>query len=186
MNIKLIIGLGNKNKKLFNTRHNVGMWFIKKFLKLNKIVLNKIYTKNIYTKKIFLYTPNSYINKCGKLILKVKKKLKIKNKNILIVYDDINILPGNCKIQNNINKKSTHNGIKNILKYIKNNNFYKLRIGIGKPKNNDLIKFVISKPNNTEKLLIIKSIKKCIFYIKKLIKYNKLNKIQNLINKKII
>ncbi len=186
MNIKLIIGLGNKNKKLFYTRHNVGIWFIKKFLKLKKITLNKIYKKKIKKKKIFLYTPNSYINNCGKSILKIKKKLNIKNKNILIVYDDINIYPGNCKIQKNIKKTSTHNGIKNILKYIKKNNFYKLRIGIGKPKNNNLINFVISKPNNLEKLLINKLIKKCIIYIKKLIKNNNLNKIQNLINKKNI
>ncbi len=186
MNIKLIIGLGNKNKKLFNTRHNVGIWFIKKFLKLNKIILNKIYIKKIKKKLIFLYTPNSYINNCGKLIFKIINKLNIKSKNILIVYDDINILPGNCKIQNNINKISTHNGIKNIIKYIKKNNFYKLRIGIGKPKNNNLNNFVISKPNKLEKNLIKKSIKKCIFYIKKLIKYNNLNKIQNSINKKII
>ncbi len=183
MNIKLIIGLGNKNKKLFNTRHNVGIWFIKKFLELKKITLNKIYIINKYKNKIFLYTPKSYINKCGKLILKIKKKLKIKNKNILIAYDDINLLPGNSKIQKNVNKISTHNGIKNIIKYIKKNNFYKLRIGIGRPKNSNLINYVISKPNNIEKKLIKKSIKKCIFYIKKLIKYNNLKKIQNLINK---
>ncbi len=181
MNIKLIIGLGNKNKKLYNTRHNVGIWFIKKFLKLKKIILNKIYIIKIKNKKIFLYIPKSYINNCGKQIYKIKKKLNIKNKNILIVHDDININPGKSKIKINSNYKSTHNGIKNIIKYIKNN-FYKLRIGIGKPKNKNLKTFVLSKPNNLEKKLIKKSIKKCIFYIKKLIIKKNLINIQNILN----
>ncbi len=183
MSIKLIIGIGNKNKHLKNTRHNIGIWFIKKLLNKKKIILNKIYKLNIKNKKIYIYIPNSYINKCGKYIKKIKKKLKIKTKNILIVYDDINILPGYSKIEKKNKKKITHNGIKNIIKKIKKKNFYKLRIGIGRPKKNiDLKKFVLSKPNKLEKLLIKKRIKKCIFYIKKLIKNNNFIKIQNLLN----
>ncbi len=186
MNIKLIIGIGNKNKNLQKTRHNIGIWFINKLLK-KKAKLNKIYKLYIKKKYIYIYVPKSYINKIGKNIKKIKKKLNIKTKNILIVYDDINIKPGLCKIENNNKKKTTHNGIKNIIKWNIKKNFYKLRIGIGRPNNkNNLNNYVLSKPKNLEKKLINKIIKKCIYYIKKLIKNNKLNKIQNILNNKQI
>ncbi len=184
MNIKLIIGIGNKNKNLQKTRHNIGIWFIKKLLKKN-IKLNKIYKLYIKKKIIYIYTPKSYINKSGKNIKKIKKKLKIKTKNILIVYDDINIKPGLCKIEKNNKKNITHNGIKNIIKLKIKKKFYKLRIGIGRPKNkNNLNNYVLSKPTYSEKKLIKNTIKKCTYYIKKLIKNNKLNKIQNILNSK--
>ncbi len=186
MCIKIIIGIGNKKKKLINTRHNVGVWLINKIInkKYNKnIKFGKIYYKYINKKKIYLYTPLSYINECGKKIKKIKKKLKIKNKEILIVHDEINLKPGYIKIKNNFANKSTHNGIKNILLKLKKNNFYQLRIGIGYPKEkNKLKEFVLSIPNKKEKKLIYKSIKKSIKYIKIWIKKKNFKNIQNILN----
>ncbi len=187
MCIKIIIGIGNIDKKLFKTRHNVGIWFIKKFLNKKKIKFNKVYQKKINKKNIYLYIPNTYINLCGKNIYKIKKKLNLMNKEILIVHDEINLNPGIVKIKKNIGKKSTHNGIKNIIKYFKKDNFYQLRIGIGKPlKKKKLRKFVLSIPKKKIKKLIKKSIKKSIFYIYLWINNKKLNFIQNILHKKNI
>ncbi len=185
MCIKIIIGIGNIDKKLFNTRHNAGIWFIKKILDKKKIKFNKIYKKNIKNKKIYLYIPNTYINLCGKNIYVIKNKLHLKNKEILIVHDEINLNPGEVKIKKNIGKKSTHNGIKNIIKYFKKDNFYQLRIGIGKPqKKHNLKKFVLSSPKKKDKKLINESINKSIFYISLWIHNKKLNFIQNYLHKK--
>ncbi len=190
MCIKIIIGIGNNKKELINTRHNVGIWLINKIInkKYNKnIKFGKIYHIYINKKKIYLYTPSSYINECGKKIKKIKKKLKIKNKEILIIHDEINLKPGNVKIKNNFANKSTHNGIKNILFNLKKNNFYQLRIGIGYPKKKYKLKnFVLSKPNKKEKKLIYNSIKKSIKYIKLWIKNKDFKNIQNKLNLKKI
>ncbi len=187
MCIKIIIGIGNIDKKLLNTRHNVGIWFIKKILNIKNIKFNKIYKKKIKKKNILFYIPKTYINLCGKNIYNIKKKKKIKNKEILIVHDEINLKPGETKIKYNIGKKNTHNGIKNIIKYLKKSNFYQLRIGIGRPKKkNKLKKFVLSSPNKKQKKLIYKSIKISIYYISKWIKNKNINQIQNFLNKRNI
>ncbi len=184
MCIKIIIGIGNIDKKFFKTRHNVGIWFIKKFLNIKNIKFNKIYIKKIKKKKILFYIPNTYINLCGKNIYNIKIKKNIENKEILIVHDEINLKPGEAKIKKNIGKKSTHNGIKNIIKYLKKDDFYQLRIGIGRPKKKILKNFVLSSPNKINKKLIYKSIKKSIYYISLWIQNNNLNQIQNFLHKK--
>ncbi len=188
MCIKIIIGLGNKDKKLFNTRHNIGTWYIYKFLKkkiYTKIKMNIIYNLKIAKKNIYFYIPKSYMNNIGKNILQIKKKLKIKNKEMLFVHDELNLNPGYSKITKGL-KNCTHNGIKNIVENIKlKNEFYRLRIGIGKPKKKYKLKqFVLSKPTKKEKYLIKKSITKSIKYIKILIKENNFKKIQNILNSK--
>ncbi len=186
MCIKIIIGIGNYSKNFLYTRHNVGIWLINKLINnkyFNYIKFNKIYNLFIEKKNIYLYTPKTYINICGQYIYIIKKKLKLKNNEILIIHDEINLKPGKTKIKFNIKKKNTHNGIKNIKKYIKNN-FYQLKIGIGRPKKKKkLKKYVLSTPNNKDKILILKSIKKSIKYIKYWIKNKNFNYIQNFINK---
>ncbi len=189
MNIKLITGIGNANKKLLNTRHNVGTWVIKKFLhekNIKEIKLGKIYEININHKNIYLYIPNTYINNSGKHIFIIKKELKLQNKEILIIHDDIDLNPGRVKLKQGIGSICTHNGIKDIAKNIKGKiNFYRLRIGIGKPCDKQHIKkYVLSKPNKTDKNNILKVIKKIIFCIKFWISQNNLNKVINILHTK--
>ncbi len=181
MCIKLIIGLGNPKKKYYKTRHNIGIWVINKLLN-KKTKHGIIYSIIVNNNKIFFYTPNTYINKSGKNILKIKKKLGIKSKKILIIHDDININIGKAKIKKGI-KLCTHNGIKNIYKYFKKKNIYRLRIGIGKPIHKEkLNNFVLSSPNEKEKKLINLSIKKSIYCIKLLFKNKNMIKVQNILN----
>lgn len=171
MCIKMIVGLGNNEKSLLKTRHNIGFWFINFFLikEKKKKKIKDIYEIFIKNKKIFFYMPNSYINESGKYIFFIKNKLNIKNNELLIVHDDLDLKPGQAKIKKGIGKICSHNGVKNFVKYINNkNNFYRLRIGIGKPYNkNNKKKFVLSEPSKKEKLLIYKSIKKSFYCIKK-------------------
>ncbi len=189
MCIKIIIGIGNYINNLLFTRHNVGIWWINKIINneyFKNIIFGKLYNLNIKKKNIYFYVPKTYINNVGKYIYKIKNKLNLKNNEILIIHDEININKGNVKIKNNFGKKSTHNGIKNILKYLKKDNFYQLRIGIGKPKKKKKLKdYVLSEPNYKEKYIICKSIKKSIKYIKILIKNNNFKFIQNILNSKI-
>ncbi len=191
MDIKLIIGIGNTHKNFFYTRHNVGIWFITMFLnsiKKIQIKYQKIYKYSIHNKNIFFYIPKGYINTCGLYIWKIKNILNIHPQEILIAYDDINLLPGRIKINNNYNYYCTHNGIKNILTYFKNEkNFYRLRIGIGKPPHKSLLNhYVLSPPNEQEKIKIYQNIKYSINMLKLFFKHQNFTFLQNQLNTKLI
>ena len=75
MSLQLIVGLGNPDKNLLLTRHNVGFWFLDLLADMlsENMSYNKKYDIEIaeYShsgKKITLMKPMSYINNSGKPI----------------------------------------------------------------------------------------------------------------------
>lgn len=138
--MKAIIGLGNPDPKYALTRHNLGFiitdWIKDEFglkdFKEEK-TLNALMTKD---KKILLAKPLTYMNDSGKAILKIKKTNKLKNEDILIIHDDMDFSAGEFKLSFNRNSAG-HKGVQSVIDSIKGADFYRLRIGIGRPKNPD-------------------------------------------------
>ncbi|QCI20731.1 aminoacyl-tRNA hydrolase [Buchnera aphidicola (Brachycaudus cardui)] len=166
----MIVGLSNPKLKYHNTRHNVGSWYIyalaKKFyksLKEEKKFLGFTTSFNIESKSIRLFIPNIFMNINGESILKIALFYNINLYEILVVHDDLELKPGILKVKYSYGHNG-HNGLRNIISvFNKKINFYRLRIGIGRPNNKDEISsFVLSNPNDTEKILIQKSIKEAV------------------------
>lgn len=161
--IKLIIGLGNPYKNFYHTRHNVGMWYLRILadyfqLKLEK---NKRFSgalssliKNNH--KILFFQPKIFMNLSGSLILNIASYYKIKLSEILVIRDELDLLPGVLKIKYS-SSHNGHNGIKSIIScFKKKSSFMQLCVGIGRPKSkNEITKFVLSAPTKIEKILII-------------------------------
>ena len=165
MSLQLIVGLGNPDKKLLPTRHNVGFWFLD--MLSQRIGKSFIYSKKHdadifeyeYSSKLFrLMKPMSYINNSGIPIKKFINNKNIKPENILIVYDDLDLSVGKIKLKHG-GGSGGHNGLNNIIEQLGSKNFWKLRIGIGKPENKDrVIEYVLGKPSKADKDIILESI----------------------------
>jgi PTH1 family peptidyl-tRNA hydrolase len=133
---KLIVGLGNPDEQYQNTRHNVGFMFLDylaKKIDSNSFTEDK--KSNALTSKskiektsVILAKPLSYVNKSGEVVAKLAKFYKIKPADIIIVQDDLDIEFGLFK--NSFEKNSGgHKGVESIIKALKTNKFYRLRIG---------------------------------------------------------
>nr|WP_187305770.1 aminoacyl-tRNA hydrolase [Buchnera aphidicola] len=166
----MIVGLGNSTKKFEKTRHNAGHWYINKLAQFFNISLKKkkegeIGTIIINKLKIKLFKPNSFMNLSGKLIFYIASFYKIKLNNILVVHDDLDLIPGIIKLKKGYGHNG-HNGIKSIINNFNQENnteywFFRIRIGIGRPTNSITVSdFVLSIPSYEERLLINNSIKK--------------------------
>ena len=145
----LIVGLGNPEKEYSNTRHNMGFNVINKIakdcdIKISQSKFNGLYTvEHINGEKVILLKPQTYMNNSGESIIEFMKFYKLSENDLLVIYDDIDIEPGKIRIKRN-GSASTHNGMKSIVYNLKNENFPRVRIGIGKPSNgNDMISHVI-------------------------------------------
>ncbi|MCI6573026.1 MAG: aminoacyl-tRNA hydrolase [Firmicutes bacterium] len=190
--IKLIVGLGNPDKKYFDTYHNIGFCFIDKLsskldIKVKKKECKsltgegfiereeqqidpktgKIQTK-ITKEKIILAKPQTYMNLSGEAVLELVKKYKFSLDEILIVLDDIDIEAGTYRYREN-GSGGTHNGLRNIVQLLKSQEFKRIRIGIGKDERMDLADYVLSKISKENKEKINEAMERAIEYLKTLI-----------------
>jgi peptidyl-tRNA hydrolase, PTH1 family len=151
--MKLIIGLGNPDKKYQNTRHNLGQKiiidyvnkFYKTSLKKKTNLSSKIYETGQGTNKIIFAIPTEYMNNSGLTVQKIANFYKITPQNIYIVHDDLDLSVGEYKIQFD-RGPAGHNGIKSIIENLNTQQFNRIRIGIDKPQNNIPTEDYVLKP----------------------------------------
>ncbi len=134
--MKLIIGIGNPDPQYLQTRHNIGFMFLDylaKKIDTNDFAEDKKSNALVSKSKIdkfpvVLAKPLSYVNKSGEVAAKLAKLYKVKPKDVIVVQDDLDIEFGAFK--NSFEKNSGgHKGIDSIIKSLKTNKFYRLRIG---------------------------------------------------------
>ena len=145
----LIVGLGNPEDEYSKTRHNMGFNTINKLAeKYNKEKKKKKFqalfgSGIINGEKVILLKPQTYMNLSGNSVKEVIDFFKIDLKNLIIIYDDMDIEPGKIKVR----KKGSaggHNGIKSIIQQLGTEEFGRIRIGIGRPEHKgDEINYVI-------------------------------------------
>ena len=165
MSLKLIVGLGNPEQRYSSTRHNVGFWVLdalsEKFS--TDFVIQKKYDSEFfqyeYNSKIFhIMKPLSYINNSGVPIKRFIKNKNIDAENILIIYDDLDLDVGKIRLKLG-GGSGGHNGLNSIIEQLGSKNFWRLRIGIGKPHDkNEVIDYVLGKPTKDDKDAINMSI----------------------------
>ena len=148
--MKVIIGLGNPDKQYANTYHNVGFMSVDYFANKNNINFSKIKYNAIYGEglvngeKVAVMKPITYMNLSGKAVNEIYKKLKLTTKDLLVVYDDIDLPVGAIRTRNE-GSAGTHNGMRSIVQELNSTEFARIRVGIGKPQFGDLANFVLSK-----------------------------------------
>ena len=137
----LFIGLGNPDKEYFETRHNVGFLFLDflaKFIQasnfnLEKKLLAEIASGRVEGEKIILVKPQTFVNKSGEAVKKIKTYYKIPADRILIVHDDLDMPFGSTKLSPG-SGTGGHKGVKSILGQLKTENIHRLKIGLANSK----------------------------------------------------
>jgi PTH1 family peptidyl-tRNA hydrolase len=150
MEKKLIVGLGNPGKKYELNRHNVGFMAVDYLI--NEFNANKVgdFKGELFSTKDFLFLkPSTFMNLSGESVVLVKNFYKIDNENIIVIHDDLDLKLGALKFKRG-GSSGGHNGLKSIDKYI-GNDYYRIRIGIGRPeRKEEVINYVLSDFNKNE------------------------------------
>ena len=136
----LLVGLGNPNPNNSNNRHNVGFYVIDSINQKFKLSKQKPKFKGLLTtgkideQKVFAIKPLTFMNSSGICIKELIDYFKINVKDVFVFHDDMDIDIGKVKTKIG-GSNAGHNGIDSIDKNI-GKNYSRIRIGIGKPKNN--------------------------------------------------
>lgn len=186
MNKFLIVGLGNIGNEYANTRHNIGFDVVNAFaLKNNGIFkLDRLaYVAEVKWKgKFFIcILPTTYMNLSGKAFKYWLDKEKIAVENTLTILDDLALPIDKLRLRPNGNHAG-HNGLRDIELMLGNNNYPRLRFGIGNnfPKGMQA-DFVLSQWSSTEIPVVKLKIEKCIEVIENFATIG-IEKTMNLVN----
>lgn len=150
----LIIGLGNPTNKYKNNRHNIGFKVVDNFISKHqaKLVSSSKFKGELFqTNRAFILKPNTFMNSSGISVQLVKNFYKIDINKIIVVHDelDLNFLSIKYKFSGG---NSGHNGLKSIDECI-TNNYFRIRIGIGKPDNKfEIANYVLNDFTKEESL----------------------------------
>ncbi len=160
----LIVGLGNPEEKYSNTRHNMGFDVINALsmicnIKVSKSKFDAFYGMGeINSKKVILVKPQTFMNASGESIIKFKKFYKLSNKNIIVIYDDIDLDIGDIRLKAK-GGAGSHNGMKSVVENLNSEDFIRVRIGIGTHKDkSNMINYVLEKIPKRERDILDESI----------------------------
>lgn len=160
----VVIGLGNPGKNYTNTRHNVGFNTLDLLAKRNNININKIKFKSVYgeglidNKKVILVKPQTYMNNSGLAVREILDYYKVPTEDLIVIVDDVDIGFADIRIKAK-GSSGSHNGLKSIIYHIMDDNFPRVKIGIGKKyPDQDLADFVLSRFSKEEAVYIENSI----------------------------
>ena len=156
----IIAGLGNPGKEYENTRHNAGFMVMDALAEKIGADISEKKHKALCGKgviggeKVILMKPQTYMNSSGESIRAAADYYKVDPEDILIVYDDISLAPGQLRIRAK-GSAGGHNGIKSIIAHLGTQEFPRVKVGVGeKPKGYDLADYVLSRFPKDERVLM--------------------------------
>jgi PTH1 family peptidyl-tRNA hydrolase len=169
--MKLIVGLGNPGFLYARNRHNIGFMCVSHLAKMRDIRFDRKQGQartgigNIAGNRVVLARPQTYMNASGESVSALLRKLNVAPSDLVVIHDDLDLLPGKIRLRLG-GSSGGHKGIDSIIARIGTPDFYRVRVGIGRPETDDaaamkeetVIAYVLSDFTPEEKKIIDKTI----------------------------
>ncbi|MFA5367958.1 MAG: aminoacyl-tRNA hydrolase [Dehalococcoidia bacterium] len=161
--MKLIIGLGNPGKGYAGNRHNVGFQCLDYFARRHRIEIRerrwrdrsmraRFGTGEIEGTAVVLAKPTTFMNLSGQAVSQLIHRFKSSAADIIVICDDMDLPVGKIRIRPQ-GGSGGHKGLASIISSIGSDAFTRIRVGIGRP-DNDEISFVLSNFPPEERQII--------------------------------
>jgi len=190
-----IAGLGNPGKRFNNTRHNIGSMVLDALAgSMDKRIekerfLSRYLLVELEGKKVVMVCPLTYMNRSGEAISLWVEETGVDYRNMLLVHDDLDLPLGRIKA---VRKGGAggHKGVESVMKYLKSDEFNRLKIGIGRPLYGEPIEDFLLSEFYADQLDIVNRVVEvgamaCLWFVQRGIDYtmNRINP-SNLLEKK--
>lgn len=156
-NTRLVVGLGNTGAKYDLTRHNIGFYCLDRLAEaenatwsLKKALKAQICELRIGRSRVILLKPETFMNNSGESVQAVQKFYKLKNSDMLVVHDELDIKFGQLRTRAG-GSSAGNNGIESVIQHC-GKDFMRLRIGIANQFSDktDSADFVLAKFSKDE------------------------------------
>ena len=131
----LVVGLGNIGQEYAATRHNIGFRVLDAVAEASNISVTTVRSGAMATlrhrgRTVLLLKPSTYMNLSGKAVRYWMEQERIPRENLLVISDDIALPFGTFRMRKN-GSEGGHNGLKNITELLGDNQYCRLRFGVG-------------------------------------------------------
>lgn len=166
--MKLVVGLGNPGKKYEATRHNAGFWWVDGLARAAGAMLRhearfhgEVARIGASGGEIWLLKPSTYMNESGRAVGALADFYKIAPQDILVAHDELDLPPGGIKLK--YGGSASGNGVRSIISRLGTRDFWRLRIGIGHPREQaaseqEVVDYVLHAPRAEEQRAIEESL----------------------------
>lgn len=147
--MKLIVGLGNPGREYHSTRHNVGFDTIDRLAGDFRIHVRSRRSHSLLGEgviggeKVVLAKPLTFMNLSGQAVGDMARYYHVAHQDIIVICDDVNLPLGKLRIRPK-GSAGGHNGLKSVIQSLGADDFVRVRIGIGSPRN-EMISHVLSR-----------------------------------------
>jgi PTH1 family peptidyl-tRNA hydrolase len=163
--LRLVAGLGNPGREYASTRHNAGFWFVDRLasrLAVSFASEAKFGGDVAKAGALRLVKPMTFMNLSGRAVAGLARFFVIAPAEILVVHDELDLMPGKAKMKFG-GGHAGHNGLRDIQAQLGSSDFWRLRIGIGHPRDSeltqqDVVDYVLKPPRNEEAAAIDEAI----------------------------
>jgi PTH1 family peptidyl-tRNA hydrolase len=161
MPIRLVAGLGNPGREYANTRHNAGFWFadaLGRTLGAHFATEGKFAGEVARAGDLRIVKPMTFMNLSGRSVAALARFFAIDATAILVVHDELDLKPGEAKLKFG-GGHAGHNGLRDIHAQLGSPDYWRLRIGIGHPRDSEVpqqqvVDYVLKPPRGEEGALI--------------------------------
>ena len=161
--LRLVVGLGNPGREYVRTRHNAGFWYVDALAsRLSASFSHEAKFAGEIAKAgdVRIAKPMTYMNLSGRCVAPVAKFFGIAADEILVVHDELDLKPGEAKMKLG-GGHAGHNGLRDLQAALGTPQFWRLRLGIGHPRDSELtqqevVDYVL-KPPRAEELSAIEA-----------------------------
>lgn len=151
--MKLIVGLGNPGRAYALSRHNIGFRCINHLARRYSIPLRHNQCRaqtgkgEIAGVPVLLAKPKTFVNLSGEAISRLMQKHPISVEDVIVIHDDLDLPLGRLRIRKG-GSSGGHKGINSIIAAIGSKDFYRIKVGIGRPVGPD------GMPTTDEKIIV--------------------------------
>jgi PTH1 family peptidyl-tRNA hydrolase len=146
----LIVGLGNPGAEYAGTRHNVGYMVVELLSQRHRIPIktarhgSRLGEGTIQDVPVALVKPLTFMNLSGRAVAPLLNRHSLVPESLIVVYDDADLPVGKIRLRAR-GSAGGHGGLKSIIGSIGSSEFPRVRIGIGRSSDGDLIEHVLTR-----------------------------------------
>lgn len=148
--MKVVVGLGNPGPRYAQTRHNIGFMIVNELARRHQIKVKGVLGPAIAgdgqvgSNKVWLLQPTTFMNRSGAAVSYAIRRLNLDLADLLVVYDDLDLPLGRLRLRSG-GSAGGHNGIKSIIESLGTQEFPRLRFGIGRPEEQEVVDYVLTR-----------------------------------------